>query len=228
MFVEKDKTILKSLELVPLKRISSIRIGDEMYFETLAEQEHSGMESLVFDEKLSCCNHGVLMVARVSEEFCNEHFFDTIYVGIAYSGRDDLSKTCEMLKTYFTGKYYSNTKKVDKELGCDTASFSVTVDGRRSNEFHTGADGYYGHAEKFKQYYGASIELSFDGDLFDEKELKDEFAGYLLKEDKGPYFTPEALEDIKNAIVEHFKELGGKVELESKEEEKEGFEEHSL
>lgn len=210
MFAEKDKSILKSLELIPLKKMSSIRIGDELYFETLENEEHKGMRSLVFDEKLSCRNHGVLMIARVSEEFVSGNFFDTIYVGITYSGRDDLAKTCEMIKTYFTGKYYSNTKKVSKELGCDSASFSITVDGKRNNEFHTGADGYYGYAEKFKQYYGANIELAFDSDLFDEKDLKEEFAGYLLKEDKGPYFTHESLEGIKNAIVENFKERGGK------------------
>lgn len=71
----------------------------------------------------------------------------------------------QILKVYRNDKYYSDTLKKDKELGCDTASF-IMFNGNDSIEFDTGADGYYGRALIFKDEFGANIELSFDKDMF--------------------------------------------------------------
>ena len=66
-----------------------------------------------------------------------------------------------------------NQPKEEVELGCDTACFSIEVD-EAWEEFHTGADGYYGSAFKYsvdKVPYGIHINLFVDKDMYDYDTL---------------------------------------------------------
>lgn len=56
------------------------------------------------------------------------------------------------------------------ELGCDTAAFIVETD-KGHMKIHTGADGYYGIAIKYRNKLGIQVELNFDSDMADYEEL---------------------------------------------------------
>lgn len=93
--------------------------------------------------------------------------------------------TKEFVNTYLNGKYYVGSKRNHIELGCDTARFSIEIDGRHLT-FHTGADGYYGDVIKYS-YNGAGnigcvISLSLSADMFSFEELEGDFK-YLFCED---------------------------------------------
>lgn len=106
---------------------------------------------------------------------------------------------------------FLNQTKVKRDLGCDTASFEIEVDGKY-DEIHTGADGYYGIAYKFKQYYGSYIELSFDGDLFSYEDVKDIMLS-LFEEDKSMFYSEEDIESLKSEVTEDLKNNGCKIAI---------------
>ena len=219
-----QNVILKNLEIIPIKPYKSICIGDPMYLENIkAGRGSAGEKSHVFNEKMRCCKHGMIMFATTSEkyEINKTSEFDTVYAAIALSGREDITASLNQIKTYLTNKYFKNTVKVRKDLGCDTASFEITVDESRYEAFHTGADGYYGYAAKYKEYYGSCIELSLDGDLFSQKEVKEKMLS-LFREDKvaatdseisNHYFTKEHIEWMKKYVIDDFIKNGGKCKI---------------
>lgn len=85
--------------------------------------------------------------------------------GLLYTGQPF------MLDTYLGEQYYNGTIVKNIDLGCDTAHFEIHTK-YGSDEFHTGADGYYGHLYKYKQGFGMDLNLSFDAEMFDYEEIK--------------------------------------------------------
>lgn len=164
-------------EVFKIKPFKHIHIGDPLYFEELAAgSTNKALKEMTLDAKMRCCNFGAVVVNKnfvESEEFS----YHSIDVGIY------LASSEKMLDVYLDGKWYGEkTVKEEHELGCDTASFEMVVDGRY-NFFRTGADGYYGNAKLMKQYYGFRCSLSFDASLFEFDEIIAEMKS--LFEEKG-------------------------------------------
>lgn len=217
MYAEKDN-VLTNLEIIPIKPYKNIRIGDRLYFEHMeAGVASKGEKSLVFDEKMTCCQHGALLIGNVSEKYESEYNpgqvidLNTIYACIALAGQSQKDRALNQLEVYFTNMVFLNQTKVQKTLGCDTASFEIEVDGKY-DEIRTGSDGYYGTAYKFKQYYGSYIELSFDGDLFTYDEVKDIMLS-LFEEDKSMFFNNNDINCLKSKVMEDFENQEGKVSI---------------
>ena len=217
MFAEKDN-ILTNLEIIPIKPYKNIRIGDRLYFEHMEAGDTSKWtKSLVFDEKMTCCQHGTLMLGNVSEKYESEYNpgqvidLNTIYACIALAGQSQKDRALNQLEVYLTNRVFLNQTKVKKTLGCDTASFEIEVDGKY-DEIRTGSDGYYGTAYKFKQYYGSYIELSFDGDLFTYDDVKSIMLS-LFEEDKSMFFDNNDINFLKSKVIEDFENQEGKVDI---------------
>lgn len=162
-----------------------ITIGDPGYLEEL-EQEEGTINPRILNNmrKMTLIGYkprvskvGSVTIKKVHCADEEDGFeWDSIYIDIF------LAKDEAQLKVYEDDKFFKNTIKEKRELGCDSASFIMDVDGRYE-EFDTGADGYYGTVELMKEYFGFRMFLSLDADLFSmddtEKTMK-----YLFKEVK--------------------------------------------
>lgn len=165
MKTEKIKTLKK--EMVCIKPFRSVRIGDPSYFEEMeAGSENQNLKKLTVDTKTRCCTTGACVVSLI--HFAEDDFeWDDIQVDV-YLAADK-----SQLDVYLGGRWYGEkTVKERHRLGCDTARFEMEIDGRY-DLFHTGADGFYGDAIKYKEHYGFSISLSFDPDMFTYDEVKE-------------------------------------------------------
>lgn len=163
--MNENYVVVKTAEY-KIKPFKKIRIGDPMYFDRLeAGEDLKVYKNLVCDIKTTCCKVGMVRI--------NETEIGTQYGDFNQIDADVfLAFNEEQLETYKNGKWYGKkTLKHCYNLGCDTASYEIEVDGRYE-KVHTGGDGYYGELRQMKQYYGLMLSLSFDGDLFTFEEIE--------------------------------------------------------
>ena len=189
---------LKTRTMLKGKAPSSLLIADEYYLEQLAKKglskkDKDAYKSLIFDKKkIGKTWEVVIFVDNV------DYFYDGMtlpmvdftiglapcFVVCGMKLAEVYAKSCCM-KSNVRVEYIAT----QKDLGCDTASFSITA-GDKYEEFSTGADGYYGDVVEYKkkllleenskpQDFGFKISLGFDGDLFDSEEIVKTFA-YLF------------------------------------------------
>lgn len=161
-------------EIIDIKGTTKLIVGDSMYLDRIANNTDDGAEKeLVFNGNISAAPLGKLRIRQL--HIIEEGFeFDTIEVNVFQA--DKLS----LLNVYLSDMYYPDTVKRDVELGCDTASFVIETK-FGYDEFHTGADGYYGHMSQYKQHYGMRLDLSFDTDLFDFDDVKERMLALFPK-----------------------------------------------
>ena len=117
------------------------------------------------DQKEKAENIFSKLFAELKENIEDGIEYDMINVTVFQAARPPI------MNTYLKDMHYPDAIKKDIDLGCDTARFTIETK-YGYDEFHTGADGFYGHIYQYKQYYGMKLELSFDGDLFDFDEIK--------------------------------------------------------
>lgn len=156
--------ILKE-EIIDVRGTTKLTVGDPMYLENIANGTDRGCEKkLVFDGSISGAPLGKLRIRKIH---CteNELEWDIIDVSVFQAGQPF------MLDTYLGEQYYNGTIVKNIDLGCDTAHLEIHTK-YGSDEFHTGADGYYGHLYKYKQGFGMDLNLSFDAEMFDYEEIK--------------------------------------------------------
>lgn len=161
------KTTTLKKEMARIKPFRNVRIGDPLYFEEMAAgSENKNLKTLTVDTKTRCCTAGACVISL--DHNTNDSFeWDDIQVDV-YLAADE-----QQLATYLAGRWYGEkTVRERHQLGCDTARFEMEIDGRY-DLFHTGADGFFGEAVKYKQYFGFSISLSFDPDFFSYDEIKE-------------------------------------------------------
>ena len=158
------ETVIRE-KIIPVKGTTKLRIGDPYYFEAIRNKTTRGCEAkLVFNGSISAAPLGKLKIALVHIKEADIEF-DQIEVTVVQGLKE------EMLNVYLDNKYYKDTKVKDIELGCDTACFELETK-FSYDKFDTGADGFYGYFSKYKQYYGSTLTLSFDTDLFTFEELE--------------------------------------------------------
>jgi hypothetical protein len=162
------KETVKSVTYLKMKPFKHIRIGDPLYFENM-EDDPKRYKKLVADVKPTCCKFGAIRIRDVEVEDEYEGMplkYNQIVVDVF------MAPTEEKLQVYLNDRYFGeNSVKQHYELGCDTASYEICVDGRY-DEVHTGADGYYGTLSHMKQYFGFMMTLFFDGSLFDMEDVE--------------------------------------------------------
>lgn len=142
------------------KPIKQVKIGDPYYFEMMEKNKEKYLKDVTCDFKTSACK-----VSAISVEHKG---FDWDEIEVLLVTAADTQK----VDTYLEGKWYGEDScKKEYELGCDTASFEITINGNY-DYFNTGSDGYYAHVYQLKQYYGTIINLNFDASLFDFEEIK--------------------------------------------------------
>lgn len=152
--------LIKRMEINPPKRLI---IGDPMYLERgiaegltcqwkrLSYASNVKAKIEVFEETFDNFKYSVIRIFVLSEERLNDiHCSEKKSDGFVYYPK------------LVSGKVI--------ELGCDTAAFIVETD-KGHMKIHTGADGYYGIAIKYKDKLGIQVELGFDSDMADYKEL---------------------------------------------------------
>lgn len=152
-------------EIIDVHGTTKLTVGDPMYLDAIADGTDKGCEKeLIFDGFISGAPLGKL---RIREIHCVENGleWDVVDVSIFQAGQPF------MFNVYLDEKYYNGTIVKDIDLGCDTACFEIHTK-FDSDKFHTGADGYYGHLCKYKQYFGMELKLDFDGGLFEFEEVK--------------------------------------------------------
>lgn len=161
-----EKSNVIKMSEYKIKPFRHIRIGDPMYFERLESGENPKIyEDLICEIKTTCCKTGMV---RINESLINTDYGDFNQIDVDVF----LAKNEEQLEVYKNGQWYGEkTLKHHYNLGCDTASYEIEVDGRYE-KVHTGSDGYYGELRQMKQYYGLMLSLSFDGDLFSFEEIE--------------------------------------------------------
>ena len=156
----KEKTTFKKdFRFEPFQHIV---VGDPMYVENYPKgsKDYKRLVADFKNPKKNC--FGFL---RISEKEYDDE-------GIKWGGYEVDIVTVpfkEAAEVYLDGKRYTRASKEEVQLGCDTACFSIEVD-EDWEEFHTGADGYYGSAFKYsvdKVPYGIHINLFVDKDMYD-------------------------------------------------------------
>lgn len=162
-----DEKVLRTsiLKMKLEKPLTKITIGDEMYLDEIANGTDTGCQKkLVFDEKFRGMKFGKIKIEEIQ-------WFEDKYDGFIYKITIAAALEERIINTYIDGKWYGKkTENISHELGCDTASFIIETN-YGYEEFHTGADGYYGHADKFKTPYGILITLELDGDMFSYEDV---------------------------------------------------------
>lgn len=157
-----DEKILKTtmLKMKFNKPFTKITIGDEMYLDEIEKGTDTGCEKeLVFDEKFRGIKFGKIKIEEIQ-------WSEGKYDGIIYKVTIAAAPEEKIVDTYINDKWYGEkTKNISHELGCDTASFIIETN-YGYEEFRTGADGYYGYADKFKTPYGVLITLELFEDRF--------------------------------------------------------------
>ena len=151
----------KVFECKPFKKIT---IGYPSYLAAIRDGEDRGGEKklVLMDYKPSASPLQQVRVRRVVDTYENMNF-ESIEIEI-FRGSNK-----EMLSLYGENRFYLKKTKKDVELGCDTACFCIEVDDKYL-EIKTGADGFYGDAHLYKQYFGCHISLSIDSDMMSFEE----------------------------------------------------------
>ena len=158
------ETVIRE-KVIPVKGTTKLRIGDPYYFEAIRNKTTRGAEKeMVFDGSISAAPLGKIKIALVHVKEADIEF-DSLEVTVVQGLRE------EMLDVYLDNKYYKDTKVKEVELGCDTACFELETK-YSYDKFDTGADGWYGHFDKYKQYFGSTLSLSFATDLFTFEEIE--------------------------------------------------------
>lgn len=146
-------------------------IGDPWYF------ENNEGDELVCVWKRIMYTDDVKAVVRVFEEEYNGFVYHIVRIyAMAEKALSSILKAeanNEYEFTFFDG---SEIKYKPITLGCDTARFEIETD-KGYAEIHTGADGYYGTAIKYKHKMGIQVELNVDSDVCDWKEIVSVFLG---------------------------------------------------
>ena len=166
-------------EVYKIKPFRHITVGDPWYMEN---ERYCDRTDLVFDETARCCNVGAVVVSRIYDRD-EEYDFDCSSIRFSII----LAKDERQLNVYLEDRRYRNTVKKEMELGCDTAQFEISVVNKkgecRSLDFDTGADGFFGYAAKYKEYYGMRIDLEIDEDMTTFDQVVDNMS-YLFGFDK--------------------------------------------
>ena len=174
----------KKYEINPFKEIS---IGDPSYFEDLEKdfENNTHLLSLTCSLKLKKYKSGYVQITQYD---CHDEEYNMDYsvITVNFALADDEA----LLQVYAQDKWFGKkTLDTSYELGCDTASYEIIVDGRY-DEVKTGADGYYGDVKLLKGEYGLIGNLDFDADLFTFDEVV-EHAAY--------WFNVKELRDKKTS-----------------------------
>lgn len=153
--------LIKRMEINPPKKLI---IGDPMYFESgIAERltcqwkrlsyvSNVKAEIEVFEETFDNFKNSVVRLYVLPEELLNE----------IHRSEEKNNEGFIYFPKLISGKVI--------ELGCDTAEFIVENENDLV-KIHTGADGYYGMAIKYKNKLGIQVELSFDSDMANFEDL---------------------------------------------------------
>lgn len=161
---------MKSIEF-KAKGISTITVGDPLYLEHIDNGTASkGEKSLVFSRKVAKSMEIAVSVKEDTEHHGNLEF-TTIQVDV-YGIRHTLSELTKttLMDTFKQGKFHPKLVKEEKDLACDTAEFVIKTD-RGYEEFHTGADGYYGNVLWYKDNNAFWLSLSLDVDMFEFEDV---------------------------------------------------------
>ena len=155
----------KTYTIKPLKKLT---VGDPMYLDEINNGTATkGMKKLVVDTSVRCCKYGKAKLSLI--ESTEDGFTWQQLVLKIGSGSKPI-----MPDAYLNGQWFGkNTVKEEKDLGCDTARFYLSINDKDFGEIPTGGDGYFGFFRKYKEYYGAEIELAFDTDWHDWNEIED-------------------------------------------------------
>lgn len=158
-------------ETIPIIGTTKLVIGDPLYLDAISNNKAVGsMKDLVFSGNIIASPLGVLRIRETENTYKinedgKEKSFKSIDVEV-YQGAEE-----DMLKTYLDGKYYTDAAKKPKELGCDTASYTIQTK-YSYDEIHTGADGQYGYIIPMKTHFGMILKLYFATDIFTFDEVK--------------------------------------------------------
>ena len=125
-------------EIYKVKCPKRIVFGDRMYFE-----EFKGAE-----------------LKRLTVDYKTSKFFDAARLVLKEEPNEEYPEYMERWMTlylaprqtidvYVSGKLYPHQKVAEKRIGVDTARYYLRVNGR-SDEIHTGGDGWWG---RFEEYY---------------------------------------------------------------------------
>lgn len=157
-------------------RTSKLIIGDPMYLENIANGTDKGCEKDItfIRKRMPTCTETNIVIREVEDSFTIEdevHPFTSIVVNIIIcpTAYDDTTKE-KLIEVFKNGQYHPKLLKKKGELGCDTARFTIETD-FGYEEFHTGADGYYGYYMSYTNGKIFHIELSLDTELFDFDEI---------------------------------------------------------
>lgn len=130
-------------EAYRIKCPKHILVGDPLYFEEYANNKKR-LSELVVDYKPSPGFHAGISLVETEYPDFPEYIARTITIYLAPE-RD--------LKVYMDGKMYASQKIKQKEIGVDTACYTIEVDGRYE-DIRTGGDGYWGDYQEFYREAG--------------------------------------------------------------------------
>lgn len=157
--------LIKRIEINPPKKLI---IGDPMYFERgiaeeltcqwkrLSFQNDVKAEIEVFEETFDNFKYSVVRLYVLPEELLND----------IHRSEEKSNGGLVYFPKLVSGKVI--------ELGCDTAEFIVKNE-KDLVKIHTGADGYYGMAIKYKNKLGIQVELNFESIMADYEDLLELF-----------------------------------------------------
>lgn len=123
-------------ELYSMKCPGRIVFGDPLYFE---EYKGKRLADLVVDFKPP---------ANFSARLALEEKELKEYPGLMDRTMTIYMAPEQTIATYADGYMYKGQETVEKEIGVDTAKYLIEVDGK-SDEIHTGGDGYWGNCLEF-------------------------------------------------------------------------------
>ncbi|MSS38325.1 hypothetical protein [Clostridium porci] len=163
----------RAYDIKPFKRIL---IGDPSYLEKIqagTAADAKRLKKFVLDKKITRSRS---KVAKIEVKLVHSNMeildWDTWEIGIAVVEKtDDDEWHTVIMETLFDNKYHPELIDQIIELGCDTANFYVSVDGK-SDEICPGADGTYGTAILYKHDLATFVSLSLSTSLFDEKDIE--------------------------------------------------------
>ncbi len=204
---ENEKKTLIREERYRIDDINHLCIGDPQYLEHIEEKSASkGEKELCFIKPVNSVKCEV-DIKEINTK-CNCEGLDldfTTYEIIIYCAdmiisTGDKKKDKQIRKAYKNGelkeqidtfagrtigimredKYYAKDGEPKYlDLGCDTASFVLCTNKKKSMKFDTGSDGYYGTVIKHRNNVGLKVELSISADMYRFEELRDKLK-YVL------------------------------------------------
>ena len=207
-----SEKVLKATILKDCKVPKSLVIGDEMYLEEMVAakkvSEKNKYKKLIFSDKHIPNNWKMCVIIETIEEVIEGYQLEGVRARIGLARPIKIAKGKDLCDVFAKGRTIGcqsgENLKIsfsyeNKDLGCDTASFTIYPD-KDWGTFQTGADGYYGmvttHYEhrvfvdmgkSTKDVIGYTIELYISGDMIDHNEMvtsmKSLFGGIEIVED---------------------------------------------